>query len=50
MFEVTKPIVTKGIGFDCIYLRTFLNLEILSGNDLGQLAGIESLAGRDGRQ
>lgn len=42
MFEITKPIVTKGIGFDQIP-ADILKSEILSANDLGQLAGIESL-------
>lgn len=42
MFEITKPIASLGIGFD--YLPTdILNSTILSGNDLGQLAGIEEL-------
>jgi flavin reductase (DIM6/NTAB) family NADH-FMN oxidoreductase RutF len=42
MFEITKPIASLGIGFD--YLPTdVLNSTILSGNDLGQLAGIEEL-------
>jgi flavin reductase (DIM6/NTAB) family NADH-FMN oxidoreductase RutF len=42
MFEITKPIVTKGIGFDCIP-EDILKSTILTGNDLGQLAGIEEL-------
>ncbi|MEJ6777319.1 MAG: flavin reductase family protein [Crocinitomicaceae bacterium] len=42
MFEITKPMASLGIGFD--YLPTdILNSTILSGNDLGQLAGIEEL-------
>lgn len=42
MFEITKPIVTKGIGFDEIPADIAAS-EILSANDLGQLAGIEEL-------
>jgi len=42
MFEITKPIVTKGIGFDQLP-EDVLKSEILTANDLGQLAGIESL-------
>ena len=42
MFEITKPIVTKGIGFDKVP-EDIRASEILSANDLGQLAGIENL-------
>lgn len=42
MFEVDKPISTIGIGFDQIP-NDIKNSEILSGNDLGKLAGIEVL-------
>tara|TARA_B100001287_G_scaffold271086_1_gene270834 strand:+ start:124 stop:993 length:870 start_codon:yes stop_codon:yes gene_type:complete len=42
MFEIKKPITTKGIGFDKIP-KEILNSEILTGNDLGKLGGIESL-------
>lgn len=42
MFEITKPLVTKGIGFDQIP-KDIKSSEILSGNDLGQLAGVENL-------
>ena len=42
MFEVNKPIVTKGIGFDQLPADV-LNSSILTGNDLGHLAGIEEL-------
>jgi flavin reductase (DIM6/NTAB) family NADH-FMN oxidoreductase RutF len=42
MFEIEKPITTCGIGFDQIP-QEILNSEILSGNDLGQLGGIEAL-------
>ena len=42
MFEITKPIVTKGIGFDLVP-EDIKTSEILSANDLGQLAGIEEL-------
>jgi len=42
MFEIKKPITTCGIGFDAlpIDIRTS---KILTGNELGHLAGIESL-------
>ncbi|MDQ1097261.1 MULTISPECIES: flavin reductase family protein [Chryseobacterium] len=44
LFEVPKPLVTKGIGFDLLpddikYSRVF------TGNDLGMLANIEQLPG-----
>lgn len=42
MFEVVKPLTTIGIGFDKLPedIRTSI---VLTGNDLGLLAGIESL-------
>ncbi len=42
MFEITKPITTCGIGFDAIP-TDIRDSKILSGNDLGQLGGIEEL-------
>jgi flavin reductase (DIM6/NTAB) family NADH-FMN oxidoreductase RutF len=42
MFEVKKPITTCGIGFDALP-KDIRNSKFLSGNDLGQLAGIEEL-------
>lgn len=42
MFEIKKPITTCGIGFDVLPID-IRNSRILSGNDLGQLAGIEEL-------
>ena len=42
MFEIQKPITTCGIGFDGLP-TDIRNSSILSGNDLGQLAGIEQL-------
>lgn len=42
MFEIKKPISTKGVGFDQIP-KEILNSTILSGNDLGKLGGIEAL-------
>ncbi len=42
MFEIKKPITTCGIGFDNIP-ADILNSKILTGNDLGQLGGIEEL-------
>lgn len=40
MFEIEKPITTCGIGFDKLP-EDFLSSTVLTGNDLGQLAGIE---------
>lgn len=42
MFEITKPVTTCGIGFDQIPADIKAS-KILSGNDLGQLGGIEEL-------
>ena len=42
MFEIKKPMTSKGIGFDKLP-NEILNSSILSGNDLGKLAGIETL-------
>ncbi len=42
MFEITKPITTVGIGFDQIP-DDIKTSSILTGNDLGHLAGIEEL-------
>ena len=42
MFEIMKPITTVGIGFDQLPADIRLS-EILTGNDLGQLAGIEEI-------
>jgi len=42
MFEIQKPITTVGIGFDQLP-DDVRNSTILSGNDLGHLAGIEAL-------
>ena len=42
MFEINKPITTTGIGFDQIP-EDVLKSTILTGNDLGHLAGIEEL-------
>ena len=42
MFEVVKPITTVGIGFDNLP-EDILNSSILTGNDLGKLAGVEEL-------
>lgn len=42
MFEITKPITTVGIGFDQLP-KDILESKVLTGNDLGQLAGIEAL-------
>ena len=42
MFEITKPITTCGIGFDQLP-ADLKSSKILTGNDLGHLAGIEEL-------
>ena len=42
LFEIMKPITTVGIGFDALP-TDILKSSILTGNDLGQLAGIEEL-------
>jgi len=42
MFEISKPITSCGIGYDHIP-EDILNSTVLSGNDLGQLGGIEIL-------
>lgn len=42
MFEVQKPLTTIGIGFDKLP-SDILNSTILSGNDLGLLASVETL-------
>tara|TARA_Y100000385_G_scaffold291799_1_gene372473 strand:- start:11506 stop:12480 length:975 start_codon:yes stop_codon:yes gene_type:complete len=42
MFEITKPITTVGIGFDQLP-EDIRDSKTLTGNDLGQLAGIEEL-------
>jgi len=42
MFEVQKPLTTIGIGFDQLP-QDIKNSQLLTGNDLGLLAGIENL-------
>ena len=42
MFEIQKPITTCGIGYDSLP-SDILSSNVLTGNDLGQLAGIEAL-------
>ncbi len=42
MFEIKKPITSRGIGFDNIP-EDILTSKVLSGNDLGMLGGIEVL-------
>jgi flavin reductase (DIM6/NTAB) family NADH-FMN oxidoreductase RutF len=42
MFEIQKPITTCGIGYDSLP-KDILQSSILTGNDLGHLAGIENL-------
>lgn len=42
MFEIAKPITTIGVGFDRLP-EDILTSKVLTGNDLGQLAGIEEI-------
>lgn len=42
MFEIKKPITTCGIGYDALP-QDIKTSQVLSANDLGQLAGIEEL-------
>jgi len=42
MFEIKKPITTRGIGVDKIP-KEIVKSKILTGNDIGQLGGIETL-------
>jgi flavin reductase (DIM6/NTAB) family NADH-FMN oxidoreductase RutF len=42
MFEITKPITTVGVGFDALP-DDIKSSTVLTGNDLGQLAGIEEV-------
>ncbi|MDG1330935.1 MAG: flavin reductase family protein [Crocinitomicaceae bacterium] len=42
MFEITKPITSIGIGFDSLP-EDVRSSSVLTGNNLGQLAGIEEL-------
>ena len=44
LFEVPKPLVTKGIGFDRLPDEIKLS-KIFTGNDLGMLANVEVLPG-----
>lgn len=42
LFEVPKPLVTKGIGFDQLP-ENIRNSKVFTGNDLGMLANVEKL-------
>ena len=42
LFEITKPIKTKGIGVDNLPLSVQQS-KVLTGNDLGRLANVERL-------
>lgn len=42
LFEVPKPLVTKGIGYDELP-QNIKNSKVFTGNDLGMLANIEKL-------
>ena len=42
MFEIAKPITTCGVGYDQLP-EDFRSSKVLTGNDLGQLGGIEEI-------
>ncbi len=42
LFEVPKPLVTKGIGIDQLPCE-IKNSKVFTGNDLGMLANVERL-------
>jgi hypothetical protein len=42
LFEIAKPLATKGIGVDSIP-DDIRNSSVLTGNDLGKLGNVESL-------
>ncbi|MXV38421.1 flavin reductase family protein [Flavobacteriaceae bacterium Ap0902] len=42
LFQIPKPLRSKGVGFDNLPLE-ILHSEILSGNDLAQLANVEKI-------
>ncbi len=46
IFEIAKPLTTKGIGVDQIP-EQIRNSKILTGNNLGQLGNVEALPGKD---
>ncbi|NNJ89686.1 MAG: flavin reductase family protein [Eudoraea sp.] len=46
MFEVPKPLSTRGIGVDSLP-ETIRTSAVLSGNDLGMLGNVETLPGRE---
>lgn len=46
MFEVPKPLVTKGIGFDQLP-ENIRYSKVFTGNDLGMLANVEQLPGTE---
>lgn len=46
LFEVQKPITSIGIGIDQLPVE-IRNSKILTGNDLGLLAGVEQLPGKE---
>lgn len=46
IFEVAKPLVTKGIGVDQIPVN-IRNSDVLTGNNLGQLGNIEQLPSQE---
>lgn len=49
MFEIPKPLTTKGIGFDQLpdHVR---NSHVLTGNNLGRLANVEKLPAKEEAQ
>ncbi|WMI67096.1 flavin reductase family protein [Aestuariibaculum sp. YM273] len=45
-FEIPKPLATVGIGVDCLP-EDIKNSMVLTGNDLGMLANVEALPGKE---
>ena len=46
MFEIPKPLTTKGIGFDQLP-ENVKNSSVLTGNNLGRLANVEQLPNKE---
>ena len=46
MFEIPKPLLTKGIGVDALP-EAIRNSEVLTGNNLGRLGNMESVPSED---
>ena len=46
MFEVPKPLSSKGVGVDAIPLEV-RNSDVLTGNDLGKLGNVAEIPSQD---